>query len=251
MATTQAATRLTEAHRLAQARLGTTTAAQLIQVWPLLDYGDLDGTAARWLTAAKAIITTQHRNSAQLAAQYLRAFRTLELGTVDRAFTPFLSPGLPDEQVTTSLLVTGPIKVKTGVGRGIPLVDIVEKARPGSAAAGLRLALTGGRDTIITTTRRDPQCHGWARVTSGRCCAFCAMLAGRGPVYSEGSSHFDAHDSCNCTAEPVYAGTGWNAQSRRYETIYRQAAHDATREGPIGPNGLLNAFRRAYEGQAA
>jgi hypothetical protein len=203
MAATAAASRLTEAHRLAQIRLGVTTVQQMLAAWPLLDVDDLDGTSPRWVAINRALIGAQHRQSVTLAADYLRTFRALELGSIER-ITPVLGT-LDPVAVTTSLIVTGPVRVKNAAAKGLDLAAAMERAAASSAAAGMRHALAGGRDTIDETVKADPKAIGWARVTSGKACEFCSMLADRGAVYGDDTAHFDAHDGCSCTAEPAYA----------------------------------------------
>lgn len=61
------------------------------------------------------------------------------------------------------------------------------------------------RQTVMGSSYADPQATGWQRVGSGEC-AFCAMLIGRGEVYSEASADFASHDHCNCSAVPVFGG---------------------------------------------
>lgn len=80
---------------------------------------------------------------------------------------------------------------------------------PGAALASItavapKYALTGARQTIITSTDRDPRASGWQRVTRGSACRFCRMLAGRGDVYKRASVHFASHDDCNCAAVPSF-----------------------------------------------
>lgn len=61
------------------------------------------------------------------------------------------------------------------------------------------------RQTVMGSSVADPHAAGWERVGSGGC-DFCAMLIGRGAVYSEASADFASHDHCNCTAVPVFGG---------------------------------------------
>ena len=60
------------------------------------------------------------------------------------------------------------------------------------------------RLTVAQSSIQDPQARGWMRVGAGRC-DFCAMLIGRGAVYSEASADFESHDNCNCAAAPAWA----------------------------------------------
>lgn len=59
------------------------------------------------------------------------------------------------------------------------------------------------RTTVMRSSVRDPQAKGWRRVGSAKC-DFCRMLIGRGAVYREPTADFDAHDHCNCAAEPAF-----------------------------------------------
>lgn len=74
------------------------------------------------------------------------------------------------------------------------------------AQGGLqRIVANAGRDTIAGSSVRDPRAKGWHRVGSGHSCEFCIMLIGRGEVYREATAFFDAHDHCNCSAEPAWS----------------------------------------------
>ncbi len=223
MAATAAGQRLTEAHRLAQARLGASTIQAMRAVWPLLDPLALDASFQRWLTAALPIINGQRSQSARLAASYLSAYKKLELGP-DAVVNAVLAEMIPAEQVATALRVSGPVSIKRAAMRGELLTKAVNVAESNTARSGLRLALGGGRDTITATTRADRQAQGWARATSGRPCAFCAMLASRGPMYDAESVHFHAHDGCHCTAEPVYrSDSALPAGSQQWADLWTEA----------------------------
>lgn len=238
MAVTVGAARLTEAHRVAQARIGAATVVRMRAVWPLLDPSDIDGTVVRWLNAATPIIEAQRIHSTRLAETYLSTFKSIETGgTVD---TIPAAPA-PLEQIHTSLTVTGPYQVRHASALGTPLVQALLTAEAAAAAAALRHALNGGRDTILGTVAADPEAIGWARVARGRCCAFCAMLASRGPVYtSEGSADFHAHDSCACAAEPVYeTDAPWPPHSRRFADVWSEAK--------AAEGDTTNNFRRLIE----
>lgn len=226
MSSTIEGRRLTEAHRLTQARMGAQTIRLMRALWPLLDPDDLDGSFDRWVSAALPVINRQHTNSALVSANYLRAFRTVELGTFTR-FVPVVA-AFSSEQAATSLLVTGPVHVKQAMARGVPVGRAMATAETTSASSGLRLALNGGRGTILDTVTMDRQALGWARATSGRPCSFCAMLASRGPVYrGQRTADFEAHDACSCTAEPVYReNAAWPSGSQRFADLWTQAKNE-------------------------
>jgi len=199
VAATAGGRRLTEVHRLAQARLGAATVAQMVAVWPLLDPERLDQTFPDWLATAQVLVGASRAQSATLAANYVATFRTLEIG--QRADVTTLAAVPPAKALATSLLVTGPVAIKAAVGRGKPRTAAAETAMATSAAAAMRHALNGGRETIIRAVSADKRARGWHRVTSGRACPFCASLTGQ--VFS-GPADFRAHDHCSCSVEPLY-----------------------------------------------
>lgn len=59
------------------------------------------------------------------------------------------------------------------------------------------------RQTVMASSLADPQAHGWQRTGAGDC-DFCAMLIGRGAVYTEATADFQAHDHCSCSASPSW-----------------------------------------------
>jgi hypothetical protein len=60
------------------------------------------------------------------------------------------------------------------------------------------------RLTVTGSSIADPKAVGWRRVGDGSNCEFCSMLLGRGAVYTEATADFQAHDHCNCGAEPEF-----------------------------------------------
>lgn len=202
MAATAAAARLTDQHRAAQIRLGAQTISDLHQVWPILDVDDLDRSAARWAQVSTRIVQGHRATSARLASGYLHAFKALEVAGTSVPIV--LGDTIPAEQVATSLLVTGPYRLRAALARGVPLDRAASTAEATSSASAYRHVLNGGRATILDSVAADRTALGWRRVAGGGACDFCRMLAGRGAVFREQSAHFDAHDACSCTAEPVY-----------------------------------------------
>lgn len=238
MASSPEANRLTEAHRRAQNRLGALTVQQMRSAWRLLDFDDLDGSTPDWLRVAVPIVRSQARASSSLAATYYVQFRAFELGLQGGRFTPTLALPPASEAIATSLTVTGPVSVKKAMTAGRTGQQAMTLAEARSAAAGMRQALAGGRETVMRSMRADRAALGYARSASGSACAFCATLAGRGPVYSKDSADFESHDGCGCSAEPVFSrDAAWPAGSRRYQEIYNVHAK--------GTSDPLNAMRRA------
>lgn len=223
MAATAQGRRLTEAHRLAQARLGAITVRQMVAAWGLMTPDALDASTERWLRTVMPIITGQRARSARLAANYVATFKALEIGTA--AVPVVLAETVPAQQLVTSLTVTGPTAVKTHMRIDPTTKRAMEIGQSMSARAAMRHVLGGGRDTITSTMENDSQALGWARATSGRPCAFCAMIASRGPVYKGSTVEFQPHDGCACTAEPVYRrDAAWPAGSERFRDLWAEAS---------------------------
>ena len=112
------------------------------------------------------------------------------------------------------------------------------------------------------TEAPDGQILGWYRLTDGDPCAFCAMLASRGAVYSsaasagvrpglaaagEGSYPADTwHPSCGCSAAPLYST---DADVPELNIELRRLWDEAT-AGLSGANAR-NAYRRAIGARRA
>lgn len=196
--TTPQAARLTQAHRLIQIRIGAQTVLQLAAAFKILDPADLDGTVDQWLRVTVPVIQNQRRLSATTAARYLAQHRAVEIGG---KFTPRLAEAGNATAIATSLVVTGPVSIKAAMRAGTNLSRAATIAAGASAAAGMRHALDGGRETIVQTAAADKRASGWVRVASGNACTFCEGLAAE-PAGA--NSDFEAHDSCGCTAEIAY-----------------------------------------------
>lgn len=224
MASTAEARRLTEVHRMAQLRLGAKVTAEMLGLARVLDPLDLDRSSERWLTAVVPLVELRRKASARLAANYLGTFRAMELGVTYRTAPLIVADDVPVKAVATSMLVTGPVSIRAALRRGTPVGVAVRIAAGRSAAAAMRHVLNGGRETVTQSTAADGEALGWARAPSGKACHFCAMLASRGPVFSDDTVHFRAHDGCSCAVEPVYRHDAeWPAGSRRYQQIWRES----------------------------
>ena len=71
-------------------------------------------------------------------------------------------------------------------------------------SGGLQMIVANvDRQTIQQSSVADRRARGWARAGSGRC-DFCAMLIGRGAVYTEATANFETHDHCGCVAVPEF-----------------------------------------------
>lgn len=248
MAITAAGTALTRQHQRTQAAIATTTLRRLAALWELLDGNDLDATSAAWVTASTDAIRGGYALSARAASNYYSAFRAAELGLRlldSTVLPPATTPNV--EAIRQSLIVTGPVSIKAGTGRGEPLARTTGNAFVRAMGAGQRHVLAGGRDTLVDAPNRDRLALGWARVASGDGCAFCLMLASRGPVYKADTVDFEAHDHCTCGVEPVLGEDYQWPQT----SIDARDQWDALSTSNDGPGANLANFRAALAEQRA
>lgn len=225
---------LTRHHRAAQVKLRAIALRDYVQLWPLWR-GD-DASFNRLVVATLPLVRAHNQLSASVAAAYFDDFRSAEDpgGTA----SPIVADPVPDEQIEGSLHVTGRVMTSKALAAGLSPDAAMQQALVRTSGAVVRHVLAGGRDTLVTSAIEDAQAVGWSRVTASRPCAFCAMLASRGPVYGEESVRFKAHDHCSCMAEPAYEGSAWPGRAREFRQLWN--------EHGTGDEPLKN-FRRAFE----
>ena len=250
MARTAEGARLTEVHRAAQLAARAGSLSELVRIWRVVDPTNLSGTVDTFARAAAILAGRGSDQSGVISARYYPLFRRVEIGAAGAAIRP-----------ATSIS----IEAMAGEIRGAALSGVIDARRAGlsvplAADRGLvrvagtiaKLIMNGGRRTIIDGIHADRQALGYARVTSGDPCAFCRMLAGRGPVYkSERSAGFEPHGSCGCTGEPVYAGSKPVGDAKRYAAEYATAQKVAADQGTSSSgttNDALNNYRRFLAG---
>lgn len=190
----------TARHRATQLAIRALVMRRIETLWPLLDPDDITGSELRWMRATVDAVNTGRGMSARAAAAYYTRLR--EIAGVATEFAPPLSAAVNTEQAVASLHATGPMRLIRGQFRGDP--KAAAKAMSSVMGSAGRLALAGGRDTILAAAAVDPNAAGWSRIASGNSCEFCQMLADRGSVYGDTTAEFEAHDNCACTAEPEF-----------------------------------------------
>lgn len=294
MARTAQGTRLTEEHRLAQNALVAAFLIRFLAVWPILDPTRLDATTPVWIDAVTRLIRASRQESADLATDYYRDFRELdnpgiEPATIEPVFTghrpgeyraptrPELPPrveavfdGLTPDQgklvkpridwsewdkaAETSMRVTGPVGQKQRAKVRVRFRDAQDASLVEAAGAASRQVRVGERQTLLRTVAQDSVARGWIRVTDADPCAFCAMLASRGPVYKKntfsrvdprftGPGTAKVHDNCGCSIEPVFStDTGWPGRSKEFRALWNRHIR-----GKYSGKDALNAWRRLIE----
>ena len=127
-----------------------------------------------------------------------------------------------EAEIRAAISSTSRAAVYKALGAGKPFDAAMSNGLVQVSGAVSREVMNGGRDTILDEVQRDPKVQGWARVTGGDPCAFCAMLASRGPAYREETVDFQAHDHCDCGAEPVYEGSEWPGRGREFQQMWKE-----------------------------
>ena len=193
---------LTTLHRRQQLALRKATIAQMEQIWPALDWADLDKTYPGFAAEVAAVVTANRKVSSGLAAAYLRAFRVASGLSGDvRIVVPPMAP----EQFKTSLRVTSLVAAKKSAARLVDPREAMTNALTMASGEMARLVLNGGRETTNQTIRNDSDAIGWRRIVGSSACDFCRTIGGSGSrIYPRDNADFDTHARCGCTSEPVY-----------------------------------------------
>jgi hypothetical protein len=203
MAETTQGANLTAEQRTAQLGNRASALRDVQKLWSTVSPTNLSGTIGTFVDAATAVVRARNRDAAASAAEYLTRFRQAEAGGPERPVRPAPPPSA--EQIASKI-------------RGAGLSGIINARRAGmgidyAGQNGLvkvlgdvaTLVISGQRKTVLTAVQDDPVARGWRRITSGSPCAFCSMLAARGPTYKTArSADFEPHGHCGCTAEPVF-----------------------------------------------
>jgi len=245
VATTELGAQLTDLQYDQQLALRAATLREVMAIWPALDFADIDAISSTWApfeAALAAHIDLRYANSAQIAAAYFQMFRAAE--AIPGHAIPVIAGALPDEQVLTSIRVTGLYEARKQLGANAP--DVEGRTLASLLGSTSNLVSHGGRNTLIESANADRQAIGYARVASGRrACAFCRMLASRGFVFKESTVSFRAHDHCACTVEIQYR----TEQTLPHGSAADQALWNDVTAGYHGRDAI-NAFRRAVDNGA-
>ncbi|WGH21353.1 hypothetical protein SEA_EMOTION_4 [Arthrobacter phage Emotion] len=214
---------LADRHRRQQVQLTAPIQAILAEVWRrTIVPGDLDRTFPLYLAAAETVLGQGRSASHALARRY---YMTVANGAgVDATAAGLRVARLDRDALETTLRVTGPVLVKTKLAEGVSLNAALQAGLAATIAAGKRIVLDGGREMLVEASRQDPNVRGWARISDGSSCSFCAMLVSRGPVYGEGTVAFRSHDRCGCGVRLVYrqdADGGWGRDALEMEALWK------------------------------
>jgi len=275
---------LDEGHRARQAQNAVATQRLVAQLFAqLVDPQNITQSAPRWLQQSIIAILRGRQASWILAGAYATAVRRLQVPDApDFALPPFEAPDR--EKLIRSLMYTGPGKLAVDLAktpqpgpepdREDPTADFQlwdrqvqqyeetireapARAAMTASAAAYRHVSDGGRDLTHRIIAEDPVAVGYMRITRRQPCAFCLMLASRGPVYSDdsfdqsdprftGPGESKVHDSCGCSLRAIYGSKSskhWTETGREAEKLWiAEAARYSGRDA-------INAFARAARAQ--
>ena len=212
---------LTEEHRRRQLGLRALTMKDVVKVYPSWRLRDPE-TYKRLEDLLVTLTQMRHSQSAAIAARYYQEFRAVDAPAGTAASVEMTYRGLEEGRIRAAVSATSRAAVWRALGAGQSYEQAMANGLVEVSGAVARLSLNGGRDTITDAVQTDAKALGWARVTGEAPCAFCAMLASRGPVYKEETVGFDAHDHDACSAEPVYPGSEWPGRGREFQQMWKQ-----------------------------
>jgi hypothetical protein len=243
--------RLALAYRARQSLLQARLVQQLVRAWR--DLLRLDRVDASW-PALRALmepaIQQARRESERLAADaYMDARR--QAGIPNDTFEPDPARALDPARLRSRLEVAGPVQFKQAVVAGRTPEQARDTAAVRIAGTASYMALEGGRELMQQATARDERATGWSRVTDADPCAWCAMLASRGPVYKSAVTAGDPrqggtryHDLCGCQAWPAFT------LDEPFIGLADQLYQDWRRvTRGTGGRDAVNAFRRWWEAE--
>lgn len=187
------------AYRQAQRDVVALARAALVEWWRDLNVADPRAAVAALEAFMPDLVAAYGDVAATVAADWYDALRG-QAG-VSGSYRARLAEPLPAEQVRASTRwASDPL-----FGRQ-PDPD---RALGMLSNAVQRLVQQQGRDTMTRNARSDPSRPRWMRVPHGRTCAFCLMLASRGPVYlsaQTAGAWNRYHDACDCQPMPHWPG---------------------------------------------
>lgn len=255
---------LTRVHQIQQINNGAAGAALIVELGNLLKAGDLDEQG--FITAVVGADLLTHQAAVRLARQYLTNFRALVA---------------PEENHAE--LVNPEFDAGASAGRAVNALRELEEARSADpeqrnwdsefarivgqlAVHSDKAAKNAGRDTVVESAEANGK--RWRRVTDGNPCAFCAMLAGRGPVYrsedsagivvgrgkspkARGSRGLGSrfHDYCGCSVEESLVEWEPTAREQEFADLYNRAVEACQADGiPASTTNVLGKMRELGDG---
>jgi hypothetical protein len=171
------------------------------------------------------------------------------------AITPVEPDEVDEERMDANLNATGIATYRRSLRSGRSPEAARDAMGVTLSGTASRLVQEAARQVVRDASEADPQAIGWARISDGDPCSWCAMLISRGAVYKsaesaglrqadrfEGESPFRWHDHCGCQVIPIFDSNDPHLQ--RAEELYEQWLRETA--GTSGA-GARNAWRRYWE----
>jgi hypothetical protein len=188
-------------HRSRQLAVRASVLQVLMRLWRTIDVTRLADTVQPFADAASVVVGEGFTRSARTAAAFYLTSRPRGITRLD---IPEVFPA-PSELNAARLRGAGLSGIVNGRRAGFSIQAAAQNGFVKVAGTASGLVLSGGRETMLQTARHDPAASGrWQRIAGPNSCPFCQMLADRGPVFSDDTADFSAHDHCGCAAEPEF-----------------------------------------------
>lgn len=266
-------------HRLAQIGNGSAAAAMVVYFGLEFVAGRL--TRHQLVEALVASDLLSHQGATRLATSYVQALRTAH-GVGGQIAAPAFDAGaslgravglLRDLDRAGDRVIDRSPELRRAMNRfgrtGLQSVDrnwddeyrrIVEQF----GVTADRHAKNAGRDTVAASAAASGR--RWRRVSDGNPCSFCAMMIGRGPVYTSAEAARSVvgrrgkprgarglaekyHNNCGCTVVEVIGTWTPTADEQRYVDLYADATEALAAEGvPATTENVLSKMRELGDG---
>jgi hypothetical protein len=157
----------------------------ILRIWMQMGLQDVRASWPPLRTALAALIRDRFGMSARNgSAYYLQA----RLASGVTGTFPVVTAPLPDDALVTATLdSTGPYGLLARIKSAQPVDTAMQNTGVILSGAASRLILNGARETVLQAVAQDAKAVAWMRVTAANPCAWCAMLASRGPVLPDGA----------------------------------------------------------------
>lgn len=237
--------------------LSTLTVSQLVALFR--QYSGRSDFPQLVKTAFPQIVEPHAHAAAQITAQWYDELHT------ESTFHATPTVNLPAERMdkTVDWALYAPTETKPEPGSHVHVYeeepDVPLSRLSGSAK---RMVFDASRDTV--TTNASKQDVKWARYASANACAFCRLMATRGPVYNSEKSATKVvgrrgkptgaralgeswHDHCRCLATPVPVGDTYTPPdyTKQWQKDYTDAREGVREAGKTANLNNILAHMRA------
>lgn len=223
--------------------------SQVLGLWSLVDFGDIDGSWAKVAPDVTTALTAGQTLSATAAPTYMSALLTIShtkpapVKLRPGGFAGRTSAGIPWSAIINMV----PIRAKQRVATGVSPAEAMDAGRNELTLIASTEAHDAGRSAMEVSMGVQPAITRYVRVPDAAACDRCMILAGK--VYRH-EALFLRHPRCGCTSRPLAPGERGDPSSpkRLFDGLSREeqdrrfgeAGADAIRAG-AHPGQVVNA----------